>query len=121
MFENMMKYKKAGGVFCKWLYKNHGYEYREEFCDFGLEINRLTLYIPHEIFILSIMPFFFDEYGIIIENAYNLNLSSYTIGFVFENEYIDDFNNLGYETRQEALIKACEKAFEILNNILNRS
>ena len=64
--------------------------------------------------ILSLMPFFFDEKGISISSEYNVtdNIYTCTVKIIYEKEY--DYVLIIETSRQEALIKACEKSFSIL-------
>jgi hypothetical protein len=103
MFEKMMKHEKAWQLFCKWL--------KEE---------KAT--ISTEIAILAIMPFFFDEYEIIIEILRDVDGWEYLIGIgkdcKKENAFMR-YDNMPYLvsnflSRKKALQKDCEKAFEIL-------
>lgn len=92
MFENMMKYEKAWDEFETWAIKhNTEIEYEDP------------------LFILGVMPFFFDK-----KHLYIINNERYSRlkwgGRVYD--FIKD------EDREKSLIKACEKAFKIYNKRL---
>ena len=119
MFENMMKYEKAWEKFSLWLNINYSYRWDCEEKEF---IKRHS-YLPiDDIFILSIMPFFFDDKNIIIQIFYNCKDEdwSYTITGYPERYYLKNYEGINqglyWNTREEALIKAVEKAFLIYNN-----
>jgi hypothetical protein len=110
MFEKMMKCKKAWKEFCEWIKENHGYEFRPRFMDFWLEIGHLAAYVPKKIFILSIMPFFFDENNSDIEIRSD-ELNCRVRVNVIDKPKTDITFIVG--DRLDTLISACEEAFEI--------
>lgn len=97
MFENMIKHEKAWRLFIDWFRDRYGL--------------RIKIYESRESdFILCIMPFFFDEYNIDIEPSGN--------GTVIH--FRDKLKNFTCQSftgeRKESFIKACEKAFKILED-----
>jgi hypothetical protein len=91
MFENMMKFEKAWSEFCKWRNINS--------CSCLSKLN-----------ILAIMPFFFNEKGIVV----TIENQGLYLAFVIN---MDVYH--GSKSFKEISIKAYEKAFEIYNEQLN--
>lgn len=112
MFENMMKYEKAWKLFCEWIDKKYNYEFDREYFIIGYYYEKLS-----NDFILAVMPFFFDEYKIDIQSGY---LSSEKIMSSLTSEYgFRPDSEMYFVKNKERIIvlkKACEKAFEILEN-----
>lgn len=102
MFENMMKYEKAWMDFHEWVKKEHDELY--------VKLTHPIIGYKFKSYLLSTMPFFFDEKGIVLEPDNN---SCTLYDYVNNKEYEIEGND-----RQEALTKACEKTFEIYNNQL---
>ena len=115
MFENMMKHEKAWEKFLALIYDNYDFIY-EDNC-FYLDHDSLICYsndmLIEDVVILSIMPFFFDEHGLFIE----VNMD-YIYGLKYTVK-IKDMIVTGFKDRQSSLIFICEKAFEILEGVLN--
>jgi hypothetical protein len=120
MFEKMLTYKKAWGLFCKWL--------KKKYCICVIKNNYFHIPITcrdcdfdnqdYEIeddFILSIMPFFFDEYEIFMQIR---RISKNNYMSVTTDTYRNEFHFHRYKNRMAALIPASEKAFEILEDKL---
>ena len=116
MFENMMKYTKAWEMFCEWIEGKYSYEYNKETILFFLPFHwaSINYVIPIKI-ILSIMPFFFDDNDI-ITTLHNKKHTEF--GYKIAEYGIKSGEIHSYENRTEALKKACEKAFELLNRHL---
>lgn len=121
MFEEMMKHEKAWEKFCKWIKEKYNLNtygvpgfYEEVDCD-----NCGDIAFEYEIdnnFILSIMPFFFDKYGVNISMEYSIPDAGFlTYVFYKEKWYEVDIEQ---GERMWALKDACIKAFELLNNQL---
>jgi hypothetical protein len=112
VFEKMMTYKKAWAEFCEWIGKR--YEYVQLYKDKKFYRNKEdVIYNEDDLsiwndFILFVMPFFFDEFGIEV----NTDIISCTVLYKRFNECIVAAD------REKALIKGCEKAFLILESQL---
>jgi hypothetical protein len=124
MFEKMIIHENGWREFYKWIqskYKNlwRQTEYSEQRSDdkyFHYGDNWKSIkYIDND-FILSIMPFFFDEKDIDIDTGKNRPANKHwsTIG----ND--DECEIYRKDDREKALIAACEKAFEIYEEQLRR-
>lgn len=115
MYEKMMKYKKVRKLFCDWIYDKYGFSFEDnEFYKYIGEnpYNAISYeYYPENDIILCLMPFFFDEQGIVIEIFKNRRTYMYEI-------WIDYGFYFGVKNRLKALQAACEKAFEILEERL---
>jgi hypothetical protein len=99
MFENMMKYEKTWNEFQIFLSHKFG-------CDYKI----------YDYLQLSIMPFFFDE-------KTNISVDPVKDSYVLRDKksgYMIYSPNEHYKNKPEATIKACEKAFEIYEEQLQK-
>ena len=120
MFEKMMKKEKAWELYCEWIKHNSSFNFNEIIQEFqyGFEYS-----VDERDFniIFLLMLFFFDEHGIIIDVfpsksfrkpwTFNIYNSEFDKIFVIKSDEILSYQ---FKSRQDAIIKSREKAFEIL-------
>lgn len=116
MFKKMMKYTKAWEMFCEWIELKENCYWVDDFNFFAISDTMIN-----NNFILPIMPFFFDKFNLHLK-AEDRCSTLYSRNKETENK-LPSVNYLSHcigDNRKKTLIAACEKAFEILNNQLEK-